>query len=328
MGFFKVLWEMLMQEGYVAERFFIIFITFFLVGVLVWRRLLEFLGADVKSQGFQINMANTAHFLCTGILGQYIIIVAITAFSFNTFSGLYSDGVIFLFRILYLVLIFLYFIYLSYETTRTVTFYSYEYYFLILVAVLGLSSMVIASNFFNLLIFMEIYSIAVYFLIHDKRASSRSSEAAYKNFVISSFSTAFFIFGIFFVYLSRGALSFLDLSMLPVADVWGTIGYFFIAASLCVKMGASLFFFWIADTYDGANYSILMFLNLFVKPVFVIVLFKFLTVAESEVLHVIFRNLLFGSLIIGIAGAVTYTKIKRFLIFTSIYNIGFFACFF
>lgn len=73
---------------------------------------------------------------------------------------------------------------------------------------------------------------------------------------------------------------------------------------------------------------VLTFLNLFVKAPFLIVLFRILCIAHSPILEIGIKSFLFLSVIIGGFGAITQTKIKRFLIFTSVYNLGFFSAFF
>lgn len=73
---------------------------------------------------------------------------------------------------------------------------------------------------------------------------------------------------------------------------------------------------------------VLTFLNLFVKAPFLIVLFRILCIAHSPILEMGVKGFLFVSIIIGGFGAITQTKIKRFLIFTSVYNLGFFSSFF
>ncbi len=71
-----------------------------------------------------------------------------------------------------------------------------------------------------------------------------------------------------------------------------------------------------------------MFLNIFVKPVFILVLFKIIIHSHFPLLFWSVKVFLFSSIIIGACGAALNTQLKRFLIFTSIYNIGFFSCFF
>lgn len=82
------------------------------------------------------------------------------------------------------------------------------------------------------------------------------------------------------------------------------------------------------DAYDGASYPIFIFLNLFVKPVFLLVIFKAAILSGSFTLIWIFQKLFFASAMIGSLGAALQSNIKRFLIFTSLYNTGFLSCFF
>jgi len=193
---------------------------------------------------------------------------------------------------------------------------------------LGLSLMALAHNFLNLFLFMELYAICIYYLIHNKRTSESNSEAAFKYFVISSFSTAFFLFGVFFVYLAHGSIEYSALNILRIGSKMEFFGYFLIVFGLLLKIGGGVFFFWVLDSYEGSSYPILMFLNIFVKPVFIFVTFKIITFGGTTELLEIYKNLLFITSLIGVLGAAMHTKIKRFLIFTSLYNVGFLSCFF
>lgn len=64
------------------------------------------------------------------------------------------------------------------------------------------------------------------------------------------------------------------------------------------------------------------------KPVFLLVIFKAAILSGSLALFWIFQKLFFASAMLGSLGAALQSKIKRFLIFTSLYNTGFLSCFF
>lgn len=68
---------------------------------------------------------------------------------------------------------------------------------------------------------------------------------------------------------------------------------------------------------------------LYVKPVFIFVIFKMVIYAGwPSILKTIVCFILFLSCVIGMLGAAVETSIKRFLIFVSVYNMGYLSCFF
>ena len=69
----------------------------------------------------------------------------------------------------------------------------------------------------------------------------------------------------------------------------------------------------------------LIFLNLFPKVVYVFILFTLIDKFNLFHLSLLVKVLIASSLFVGLIGAITELKIKRFLVYTSVYNIAFFS---
>lgn len=150
-----------------------------------------------------------------------------------------------LFRLFFVLAFFIYQCY-NYRTLMLVKspqHYSFEYYFILVIAMLGLNLMTIASNLLALLLFMEIYSVATYFLLNDKRVTSRGPEASFKYFVLSSLGTAVFLLGLFFLYYATGSLDFHATQIRNIRGMYETFAYFLICLTFFVKLGAGMFYF-------------------------------------------------------------------------------------
>src|SRR5579864_1230770 len=80
-----------------------------------------------------------------------------------------------------------------------------EYHALILFSVMGQCVMVTANELIMIFIGLEISSIATYVLAGYLRDDKRNNEAALKYFLLGSFATAFFLYGVALVYGISGS---------------------------------------------------------------------------------------------------------------------------
>ena len=75
-----------------------------------------------------------------------------------------------------------------------------EYYALLLFAVAGMGILAGANELVTAFVGLEMSSIASYVLVGFRRRSPVSNEASLKYFLLGSFATAFFLYGIAMVY--------------------------------------------------------------------------------------------------------------------------------
>src|SRR5262245_14187443 len=80
-----------------------------------------------------------------------------------------------------------------------------EYYSLTLFAISGMMLMAAATDLLVIFIALEILSLAVYVLTGIQRNSAAGAEAAFKYFLLGSFSSAFFLYGIAFAFAATGS---------------------------------------------------------------------------------------------------------------------------
>src|SRR6202165_2718329 len=206
-----------------------------------------------------------------------------------------------------------------------------EYHALLLYSIAGQSIMVAANELIMIFIGLEISSIASYVLAGYLRDDKRANEAALKYFLLGSFATAFFLYGVALIY---GATGSVNLSMVRAsitganapAPVFVGVAAALMFVGLGFKVSASPFQIWARDVYQGAPTPVTAFLSAGPKAAaFAIFLRIFMTAFEPigngwEPLVWISALL---SMTIGNFAALMQTNIKRMLAYSSIAHAGY-----
>ena len=310
-----------------------LFITLWLIILLIVYTILSQKTSSLTYKGkkYYPNIFNSLWVSLFFLSIFYFLILAIAPTPhFYTVYGLYSNGTVYGLRLVLSFLFIIYFLYLKVDRPLR-TFYSFEFYIILFFSFLSLNLILISCTLLNLFIFIELFSLCTYFLLITNKRSPKTIEASIKYFVFGSTSSSLLLFGFFLLYLRTGAQDLFDISMLTYNNnFFAEDPYFLLAASLIslsflLKIGASVFFFWMADVYEGANYPLLIYLNTFLKLVYIFKLFQFLNSFNSYYLLVFIKFLLILSFLFGFFGSLYQIKTKKFLIFLSIYNISFFS---
>lgn len=95
---------------------------------------------------------------------------------------------------------------------------SFEYLIIVLFAVLGLVLLCSCNDFLTAYLAIELSSLSLYILAAFRKTSSYSIESGLKYFIIGAISSAFFLLGSSFIYLSTGSINFSDLIYLYEYD--------------------------------------------------------------------------------------------------------------
>src|SRR6201981_3331614 len=128
-----------------------------------------------------------------------------------------------------------------------------EFYALILFATAGMGVLSSAQELLTAFIGLEMSSISSYVLAGYRRDTLKSSESSLKYFLLGSFATAFFLYGIALVYGASG--STILSSMGQVEDSQLTLmklGLALILIGLGFKVAIAPFQIWTPDVYEGA----------------------------------------------------------------------------
>ena len=178
----------------------------------------------------------------------YFLLVFTSIPHFYTSFGLYSNNLIYLIRLILSFLFILYLLYLRIEI-QSAPFHSFEFLIILFFSFMSLNLILISCNLINLFIFIELFSLTLYFLLITNKKSAKSIEAALKYFIFGSVSSSFLLFGFYLLYFSTGTQDLFDLSLLTFNNELYSSNVCFIFASLIVslslllKVGGSFFFF-------------------------------------------------------------------------------------
>ncbi len=98
-----------------------------------------------------------------------------------------------------------------------------EYYALVLFAAAGMGVMASAAELMTAFVGLEVSSISTYILAGYRRDAPGSNEAAMKYFLLGSFATAFFLYGVALLYGATGTTRLDQMTPTALAGCAGTV---------------------------------------------------------------------------------------------------------
>src|SRR5579872_4561140 len=204
---------------------------------------------------------------------------------------------------------------------------SAEFCALILFATAGVGVMAGAHELLTAFVGLEMSSIASYILATYRRDAPRSNEAAMKYFLLGSFATAFFLYGIALSFGATGS-THLDL-MTPLANDSAhtllKIGLGFIFIGLAFKVAAAPFQLWTPDVYEGAPAPVTALLSTGPKAAAFALALRILASIDAAP-PLWFWALWVAAVLSMFAGnlsATVQTSVKRMLAYSSIAHAGY-----
>ena len=130
-----------------------------------------------------------------------------------------------------------------------------EYFALVCFAATGMMLMTCSVELLMVFIGLEISSIATYIMAGFRKGKGASAEAALKYFLLGSFATAFFLYGVALIFGATGSTSFAGIA----AGIPGTQTPLLVVTALAMiiiglgfKVSAAPFHVWTPDVYQGA----------------------------------------------------------------------------
>jgi NADH-quinone oxidoreductase subunit N len=250
----------------------------------------------------------------------------------TAFSGMVViDGYAIFFRLLAIaaaiVVVLMSFGYLRREGAE-----SGEYYALVLYSVAGQCIMVAAGELIVVFIGLEISSIASYVLAGYLRRVKLANEASAKYFLLGSFATAFFLYGVALIYGAAGTTSLLGIRNVLASPNAAPSGLLVGSAAalmfvgLAFKVSAAPFQIWAPDVYQGAPAPVSAFLAAGPKAAAFGVLMRIFMTAFSSVearwAAIVWISALL-TMIVGNFAALVQSNVKRMLGYSSIAHAGY-----
>ncbi|MGA2372290.1 MAG: NADH-quinone oxidoreductase subunit N [Candidatus Korobacteraceae bacterium] len=200
-----------------------------------------------------------------------------------------------------------------------------EYYALVLFGTVGMMLMSSAVELVLIFIALEISSISTYILAGMRRRAAESAEASLKYFLLGSFATAFFLYGVALVFGATGTTNVYGIAHYLQTQssllVYLAVGLMFVG--LGFKVASAPFHVWTPDVYEGAPAPVVAFMSTGPKAAAFAVLLRvlFATGAPGWFWMVWVSAAL--SMTLGNIGALVQQNVKRLLAYSSIAHAGY-----
>ena len=214
----------------------------------------------------------------------------------------------------------------SYEYIAVQKIRAGEYYGLILFGLVGMCLMSSAVELVLIFIALEISSISTYVLAGFRRRSATSSEASLKYFLLGSFATAFFLYGVALMFGATGSTNIDVISAVLNSGQVPMLAYVAMAlmfVGLGFKVAAAPFHVWTPDVYEGAPAPIVGFMSTAPKAAAFAVLLRVIFEANAPGRFWFVWISAALSMTLGNVAALVQDNVKRLLAYSSIAHAGY-----
>jgi NADH-quinone oxidoreductase subunit N len=206
-----------------------------------------------------------------------------------------------------------------------------QFHSLLLLTLIGMMLLVSGSNLLVLFIGLEILSLSIYVLACFYKRDPLSAESGMKYFLLGSFASAFFLYGLAFIYGGTGTLQihkialtianpdFRNRTLLLLGIIFLLVGYGF-------KISIAPFHMWTPDVYEGAPTPVTGFMAATVKAAALASLIRVFLVsfpAVSDFWIPIIWILSVLTMFAGNLAALMQNNLKRMLAYSSIAHAGY-----
>ncbi|HUB19943.1 MAG TPA: NADH-quinone oxidoreductase subunit N [Acidobacteriaceae bacterium] len=208
-----------------------------------------------------------------------------------------------------------------------------ELFALIQFGAIGMMLMSSAVELLLVFIALEISSISTYIMAGYRRKTAKSPESALKYFLLGSFATSFFLYGIALVFGATGTTRIDDIAAAVGKAVTGgpvspllTVGLAMIILGLGFKVSAAPFHVWTPDVYEGAPSPVVALMSTGPKAAAFAILLRIaygaLPALQDHWLPILWW-LAVLSMTLGNLGALRQRNVKRMLAYSSIAHAGY-----
>jgi NADH-quinone oxidoreductase subunit N len=214
----------------------------------------------------------------------------------------------------------------SYEYMSVQRIRAGEYYALILFGTVGIALMSSAIELVLIFIALEISSISSYVLAGFRRNDASSAESSLKYFLLGSFATAFFLYGVALMFGATGSTNIAQISKRLLAGPIPLLAYVAVAfmfVGLGFKVAAAPFHIWTPDVYEGAPAPIVGFMSTAPKAAAFAVLLRVVFVINVPGVIWMIWVAAALSMTLGNVGALVQDNVKRLLAYSSIAHAGY-----
>lgn len=204
-----------------------------------------------------------------------------------------------------------------------------EFYALAVFGTVGMLFMTCAVELLLVFIGLEISSISTYILAGFRKHTAKGPESAIKYFLLGSFATSFFLYGIALTFGATGTTKIEAIAALIASSATPKLaiaGLAMIMIGLAFKVSAAPFQVWTPDVYEGSPSPVVALMSTAPKAAAFAVLLRILYQAFPA-LHGHWVPLIWWlavlSMFVGNLGALRQRNLKRMLAYSSIAHAGY-----
>lgn len=197
------------------------------------------------------------------------------------------------------------------------------YYPCILLTIAASCGIVTTNNLFILLLFWEVATVILYFLIN--MGTAQSNVAAGKSFVILGLSDVLFLLGVTIVWMKYDTMQISALSI-PVDSNLTTVAFILFLVAALAKAGAIPVHTWIPAIADTAQTPVMAFLPGALDKLLGIYLLALINISLFKVSHTLsLIMLIIGAvtIIVSVMMALVQHDLKKLLSFHAVSQVGY-----
>ena len=204
-----------------------------------------------------------------------------------------------------------------------------EYFALVLFGATGMMLMTCSVELLMVFIGLEISSISTYIMAGFRKGQATGTESSIKYFLLGSFATAFFLYGIALAFGATGSTSIYAIAQGLTTTTTPTMAFLALAMiiiGLGFKVSAAPFHVWTPDVYQGAPAPVVGLMSTAPKAAAFAVLLRITFTGFPTYQHrwsILLWILAALSLTIGNLGALLQRDVKRMLAYSSIAHAGY-----
>jgi len=204
-----------------------------------------------------------------------------------------------------------------------------EYFALTLFGATGMMLMTCSVELLMVFIGLEISSISTYIMAGFRKGQATGSESSIKYFLLGSFATAFFLYGIALAFGATGSTSIYAIAHGVATTATPKLAFTALALiiiGLGFKVSAAPFHVWTPDVYQGAPSPVVGLMSTAPKAAAFAVLLRITFTTFPSMQHrwaILMWILAALSMTVGNLGALLQRDVKRMLAYSSIAHAGY-----